>query len=247
MSIKKIIGEMISLPVWLACKAHVIGFKQACAIVSGIPYGVGSVTRASILRRCAGSCGKDVAILDGSSFWFTDPGLLHIGNNTRIERDVLIGEVMACSHEVRIGRKCVIRDHARIGAYGGPVTIGDNCGVGFGCVLRGPIKMGSGSGIAQYTSIMGVTHIYQDVEDSYRNKNVITKTVEIGDNVWIGGNCMLVAGVRIGRNTVIGANSVVTGDIPPYCVAAGCPARVIKRYDFEKKEWVRANDKGPQT
>jgi len=247
MGIKNIIGEVISLPVWLACKARVIGFKQACAIVSGIPYGAGSVTRASILRHCAGHCGKDVAILDGSSFWFTDPGLLHIGNNTRIGRDVLIGDLMPSSHEVRIGNRCHIKDHSRIGAYGGPILIGDHCEVGFGCVLRGPIRMGNSSGLGQYTSLMAVTHHYQDVEDSYQNQEITIKEIEIGENVWMGANCMVVAGVSIGKNSVIGANAVVTHDIPPFCVAVGNPARVIKRYDFEKKEWVRVTDKSCET
>ena len=51
---------------------------------------------------------------------------------------------------------------------------------------------------------------------------------------------MVVVGkVRIGKHCVIGANSVVTKDIPDYSVAAGIPAKVIKRYDFEKSEWVR--------
>ena len=45
--------------------------------------------------------------------------------------------------------------------------------------------------------------------------------------------------MHVGKHCVIGANSVVTKDIPDYSVATGIPARVIKKYDFEKKEWVR--------
>jgi len=47
--------------------------------------------------------------------------------------------------------------------------------------------------------------------------------------------------VTIGRHAIIGANSVVNGDIPPYSVAVGAPARVIKRYDFDLKQWVRVD------
>jgi acetyltransferase-like isoleucine patch superfamily enzyme len=47
--------------------------------------------------------------------------------------------------------------------------------------------------------------------------------------------------VTIGRHAIIGANSVVTGDIPPYSVAVGAPARVIERYDFDLKQWVRVD------
>lgn len=61
--------------------------------------------------------------------------------------------------------------------------------------------------------------------------------VNIGDGTWLGEN-VCVLGANIGRNCVIGANSVVTKDIPDYCVAVGSPARVIKKYDFEINNWV---------
>lgn len=54
------------------------------------------------------------------------------------------------------------------------------------------------------------------------------RPVVIGNNVWIGGNTVILPGVHIGDNAVIGAGSVVTGDIPPWCVAAGNPCRVIR-------------------
>ncbi|MFW5525562.1 MAG: DapH/DapD/GlmU-related protein [Prevotella sp.] len=53
--------------------------------------------------------------------------------------------------------------------------------------------------------------------------------IVIGDNVWIGDKATVLAGVHIGEGVVIGANSVVTHDIPPYCVAVGNPATVIKK------------------
>lgn len=66
-----------------------------------------------------------------------------------------------------------------------------------------------------------------------------TDEVMIGDGSWLGTNVVVVGDVHIGKHCVIGANSVVTKDIPDYSVAAGIPAKVIKRYDFEKEEWVR--------
>ncbi len=62
--------------------------------------------------------------------------------------------------------------------------------------------------------------------------------VIIEDNVWIGENVCILQGTRIGKGSVIGSNSVVNKDIPPFCMAAGNPAKLIKRYDEEKKIWV---------
>ena len=59
------------------------------------------------------------------------------------------------------------------------------------------------------------------------------------EDTHIGSNSGVVAGVHIGKRCQIGAGSVVTKDIPDYCIAAGNPARIIKTYDFDKKEWIK--------
>ena len=67
--------------------------------------------------------------------------------------------------------------------------------------------------------------------------------VIIGDGAWLGEN-VCVIGACVGKNSVIGANAVVTNDIPDYCVAVGAPAKIIKRYNFELKEWCKTDAAG---
>jgi acetyltransferase-like isoleucine patch superfamily enzyme len=57
----------------------------------------------------------------------------------------------------------------------------------------------------------------------------------VGDNVWCGANVVITSGVSIGERSVIGANSVVTTDIPPFSIAAGAPARVLRRVDYPQR------------
>lgn len=64
------------------------------------------------------------------------------------------------------------------------------------------------------------------------------KEVVIGRNVWLGDGVVVAPGSRIGEGSIIGANSVVIGTIPPLTIAAGLPARPLKRYDFNVKQWV---------
>ena len=70
-------------------------------------------------------------------------------------------------------------------------------------------------------------------------QSVTKRPVKIGSNTHLNTNVIVLAGVTIGQHCQIGAGAVVTKDIPPYSVAVGNPARVVKRYNFEKKEWVR--------
>jgi acetyltransferase-like isoleucine patch superfamily enzyme len=69
------------------------------------------------------------------------------------------------------------------------------------------------------------------------------KTMIIGEGCWIGENVCII-GSSIGKQSVIGANSVVTSDIPDYCVAVGAPAKIIKRYCFETSSWRKTNENG---
>jgi len=69
-----------------------------------------------------------------------------------------------------------------------------------------------------------------------------TAPVRIEDNVWIGESVSILPGVTVGENSIIGANSVVTKNIPANCIAVGNPARVIKKYNFETKIWEKRTD-----
>jgi len=81
-------------------------------------------------------------------------------------------------------------------------------------------------------------HNYEDINTPILSQPIKQNgIVEIGEGSWLGEN-VCVIGASIGKHCVIGSNSVVTHDIPNYCVAVGVPAKVIKKYDFEKKEWI---------
>ena len=91
--------------------------------------------------------------------------------------------------------------------------------------------------IADKVYISDNIHQYKDVCVPIKNQPVVfKKQVTIGSGAWLGEN-VCVIGASVGKNSVIAANSVVTKDIPDYCVAAGVPARVIKQYNFEKHKW----------
>lgn len=93
--------------------------------------------------------------------------------------------------------------------------------------------------IADKVFISDCTHNYLDINTPVINQDVsFIKPVIIGEGSWLGEN-VCVCGASIGKHCVIGANSVVTRDIPDYCVAVGAPAKIIKKYDTEMKVWVK--------
>ena len=121
------------------------------------------------------------------------------------------------------------------------LVIGNNTYVGRNAhfVAIKDVKIGNDVLIADNVYISDNFHQYQDVETPIKNQSVVFKSaVSIGDQSWLGENVCVIAS-SVGKHSIIGANSVVTNDIPDYSIAVGCPAKVIKQYDFDKKEWVK--------
>ncbi|NOW94091.1 DapH/DapD/GlmU-related protein [Mucilaginibacter sp. SG564] len=139
-----------------------------------------------------------------------------------------------------LGSNSIIEDLATINNGVGDVIIGNNCGIGIGNVLIGPVTLGNYVMLAQNIVLSGLNHGYEDVTTPPRLQKVTTKQIIIADNVWIGANSVVTAGVTIGKHAIIGAGSVVTKDIPEYSVAVGNPAKVIKKYNFTTKSWEKA-------
>jgi maltose O-acetyltransferase len=112
--------------------------------------------------------------------------------------------------------------------YGSNITLGDKVFFNFNCVVLdvAPVRIGSYVLFGPAVQIYAATHPMSAV--ARRAGLESGKAVEVGDDVWIGGGAIICPGVRIGARSVIGAGSVVTGDIPEGVFAAGNPCRVVR-------------------
>lgn len=142
-------------------------------------------------------------------------------------------------NKFNLGARSVIEDFATVNNGVGDVIIGDYTIIGLGNVIIGPVTIGNNVMLAQNIVVSGLNHGYEDINTPPRLQKETCKPIIISDDVWIGANCVITAGVTLGKHSVIGAGSVVTKDIPDYAVAVGNPARVIKRYIAEKGVWEK--------
>ncbi len=110
------------------------------------------------------------------------------------------------------------------------LSIGKNSSINESCFIHalGGIEIGNGVRIAPHTTIHTYEHGFTDISIPIYKQDYIIAKVTIEDDVWIGAGVNINKGVTIGKGAVIGGGSVVTKDIPPYAVAVGNPARVIK-------------------
>lgn len=132
---------------------------------------------------------------------------------------------------VTIGKHAIIRPTNIYGsAIGEGLKIGNNSSIGpysyIGC--SGFIEIGDNVMMSPRVSIYAENHLFDHPELTIKEQGVKREFVKIEDDCWIAANTIILAGVTIGRGSVIAAGSVVTKDVPPYSIVAGVPAKVIK-------------------
>ncbi len=140
------------------------------------------------------------------------------------------------SNNVRVDRNNFLL-HTRMGdySYTGQFTVIMHSEIGKFCSISWGVTIGAGE--HDYNKL--TTHDFLYNKQYELNKGDISydrfeKPLKIGSDVWIGANATVIRGVCIGNGAVVGANSVVTKDVPPYAIVAGCPARIVK-YRFSEK------------
>lgn len=132
---------------------------------------------------------------------------------------------------VMIGLRCRIgRDTEFETAEAGCISLGNDIRINRGCMLVSytGIAINDHAIIGEYVSIRDANH-GMNPDEFMRYQKHTASPVTIGRDVWIGRGSCILPGVTIGEGSVIGANSVVNADIPPYSIAAGIPAKIIKK------------------
>ena len=156
---------------------------------------------------------------------------VHIDKSAKISPDCRIHPRKG---EIFIGKDCSVAPNA---VLQGNIQLGENCSVQYNTLMvgygdpgdtEGLIKIGNNVRIAPNVMIISANHVFDNTDIHICEQGMDVKPITIEDDVWVAGRVNIMAGVTIGKGSVIGAGSVVTKDIPPYSVAVGVPAKVIK-------------------
>lgn len=149
---------------------------------------------------------------------------------------------------IRIGRFSRISFYKTFSnrRYQPKLYIGDNAYIGdfFTVLCTDNIIIEENVLIASYVTITSENHGISLVSElPYSKQPLESKPIKIGKGCWIGEKVTILPGVSIGEKSIIGTGSVVTKSIDNYSIAVGNPAKVIKKYNFQKMEWEKINNK----
>ncbi|HEX2393569.1 MAG TPA: acyltransferase [Solirubrobacterales bacterium] len=150
--------------------------------------------------------------------------------------------------EIRFGRFVWIGDGSKLRCHEGEVEIGRKTVIGQECTISAyqRVRIGEQCVIADRAMFIDFDHGVVEVERPIRLQGIYKRDVEVGSNVWIGYGACILRGVRVGDNSVIGTNTVVTKDVPANAVVAGVPARIVRMREApEQLRWPEPVEPDP--
>jgi acetyltransferase-like isoleucine patch superfamily enzyme len=155
----------------------------------------------------------------------------------RIGAGTMIGPYVSLSAGMVPGQECVTDPVVRIG---------DRCLIGRGSGIVGHLSIEIGDDVwtGHHVYITDQNHGYEDITLPISRQAQPERPVVVGAGSWLGHGTVVLPGATIGRHVVVAAASVVTGDLPDFCVAAGAPARPLRRYDPDQG-WVPVTGSSP--
>lgn len=197
-------------------------------IIYAIKWRLWRIKTSVFYKRVFGSIGKRSTIC--KPMYIQHPENIYMGEHVRV-REFARLETEVEYNEQKFTPKIIIGD-----------DVGFEQGLHMTCAE--PIKIGNDVSIMAYVMITDIDHEYTNINENVINQKLITNPVEIGDGCFIGLGSRIMGGVKLGKHCVVGTNAVVMkGQYPDYCVLVGNPAKIIKKYDFNKLEWVRYVEK----
>lgn len=154
---------------------------------------------------------------------------IQLGNSVVIEQ--FAGLTLNKNGRIIIGNECEIRCFSRLEAHNGFIFLGERTSVNPYTLLSGfgGLTIGNDVRIASHCVILTSTHDFSSTDLTIREQGIISKPTQIEDNVWIGTGCTILGGIKIGCNSIIGAGTIVTHDVPCNSIFLGIPGKVIKK------------------
>jgi acetyltransferase-like isoleucine patch superfamily enzyme len=204
-------------------------YELAMAWGALLPGAVGLGFRQLLWPRLFGRCG-------GGAVWgrgtvVRHPGRMWIGAGVMVDDECFFDAKGCKEGEFRLDDGVIVSRACMITGKGGGVHLGPRVNVGTGCMILSDagIRIGADTLLAGNCYVGGGAYDPDAPLDRPMSERVlIAGPIEIGDDCWLGAGVVVIEGVTIGKGCVIGAGSVVTRDIPPYSIAVGAPARVLR-------------------
>jgi acetyltransferase-like isoleucine patch superfamily enzyme len=200
--------------------------------LSGLSGAFGLMCRRIFFPLMIADCGRGIAW--GRDMVIRHPSKIRIKDQCIFDDGCVLDAKGETNQGISIGETCILGRHTILGCKNSDIVIGDHVGIGAHCIIHAVdasrVMVGENAVIGPMVYLAGGGDYHYERTDMPIGQQGIDCRggIHIGRNCWIGAKTVILDGVTVGNDVIIGAGAVVTRDLPPFAVAAGNPARVIK-------------------
>jgi acetyltransferase-like isoleucine patch superfamily enzyme len=204
-------------------------YELVVTFTSWVPGALGLFLRSFAYPWVLGSVGRNVVF--GQGVVLRHPRKIRIGDGTVVDDLVVLDAKGTTNSGINVGRNVFLGRGTILSCKNGNIELGDDVNIGFHSEIfsGSTVSVGRHGLFAAYTYLVGGGHEFETGEAPVIRQARSSKGIALGENVWLGAGAKVLDGVSIGRDVVVGAGAVVTQDLADGVVAAGVPARVIRR------------------
>ncbi len=212
--------------------SSLIQFELISLLCSNLPGALGLLLRSKLYPSLLGEVGKNVVF--GRGVTLRHPDKIKIGSNVIIDDNCVLDAKGESNAGISIGDGVFIGRNTILYCKNGDIDIQAKVNIGANCEVysKRRLVIGKGTLIAAYNYIMsGGQYDYRSAVPLAEQSSYSNGPTLIGENCWIGAKGVVLDGVSIGDNAIIGAGAIVTKDVPMNAIAMGVPAKVV---DYKK-------------
>ncbi len=205
-----------------------IRYEAVTMVCMWLPGGLGLFLRSKLYPWLLGRVGRNVVF--GQNVVLRHPHKILIGDDVVIDDNCCLDAKGADNRGITIGNGVFIGRNTILSCKNGDIDIDDRANIGFNCEIfsGGHVRLGKNTLVAAYTYLVGGDHLHDRTDLPVLDQGRVAQGIDVDDNVWLGAHVVIADGARVGRDSIIGAGAVVRGEILPFQIAAGIPAKVIR-------------------
>jgi acetyltransferase-like isoleucine patch superfamily enzyme len=209
---------------WLA----LLRYEAVMLLASWVPGALGLVLRRLLYPWILGACGRNVTF--GANVTLRHPGKIRIADDVAVDDGCVLDAKGAANEGIRIGRRVFVGRNSILACKDGDIVLEDGVNVSYQCAVfsASSVRIGHDTLLAAYCYVVGGGHAFDRTDVPVIRQGRPSKGIDIGSGAWLGAGAAVLDGVSVGNDAVIGAHAVVTQDVPPFAIAAGAPARVLR-------------------
>jgi acetyltransferase-like isoleucine patch superfamily enzyme len=203
-------------------------YELVVLLASWVPGALGLVLRGWLYPALLGACGRNVTF--GANVVLRHPRKIRIGDDVAIDDGCVLDAKGSGNRGIEIGSRVFLGRHTLLACKEGDIVLEDGVNISYNCAVfsASTVRIGAETLLAAYCYVVGGGHDFDRVDVPVVQQARPSRGILVGPGGWLGAGAIVLDGVSIGASAIVGAHAVVTQDVPPFAIAAGAPARVVR-------------------